>query len=68
MGAGKIKVVVHDGEEDGLWAEVPTISGCAIEGYTINELLHNLHEAIEGGLLVDVAEPKPGGTDALFFD
>jgi hypothetical protein len=28
----------------------------------MNELPYNLHEAIEGCLLVDVTEPKPGGT------
>jgi len=27
----------------------------------MEKLLHNLHDAIEGCLSVDVAEPKPGG-------
>jgi predicted RNase H-like HicB family nuclease len=57
----KIKVVVHDAEEEGFWAEVPAIPGCATQGETMEELLANLHEAIEGCLSVDVAEPKPGG-------
>ena len=57
--AMKIKVVVHEAEEGGYWAEVPAIPGCATQGETIDELLHNLHEAIEGCLSVDVAEPKP---------
>jgi len=57
--AMKIKVVVHEAEEGGYWAEVPTIPGCATQGETMDELLHNLHEAIEGCLSVDVAEPKP---------
>jgi predicted RNase H-like HicB family nuclease len=35
----KIKVVVHEAEEGGFWAEVPTIPGCATEGETMNELL-----------------------------
>jgi predicted RNase H-like HicB family nuclease len=55
----KIKVVVHEAEEGGYWAEVPAIPGCATQGETMDELLHNLHEAIEGCLSVDVAEPKP---------
>ena len=54
----KIKVVVHDAEEGGFWAEVPAIPGCATEGETMEELIANLHEAIEGCLSVDVAEPK----------
>jgi predicted RNase H-like HicB family nuclease len=57
----KIKVVVHEAEEGGFWAEVPAIPGCATEGETMDELLRNLHEAIEGCLSVDVAEPKRGG-------
>jgi predicted RNase H-like HicB family nuclease len=44
----KIKVVVHEAEEGGFWAEVPAIPGCATQGETMDELLSNLHEAIEG--------------------
>ena len=59
----KIKVVAHEAEEGGFWAEVPAIPGCATEGGTMDELMANLREAIEGCLSVDVAPPKPGGTD-----
>jgi hypothetical protein len=48
--AMKIKVVVHEAEEGGYWAEVPAIPGCATEGETFEELLQNLYEAIEGCL------------------
>jgi len=54
----KIKVVVHEAEEGGYWAEVPAIPGCATQGDTMEELLLNLRETIEGCLSVDVAEPK----------
>lgn len=54
----KIKVVVHDAEEGGYWAEVPAIPGCATQGETMEELLRNLHEAIEGCLGVDVEPPE----------
>jgi len=53
----KIKVIVHDAEEGGYWAEVPAIPGCATEGETFEELLKNLYEAVEGCLSVDVKEP-----------
>ena len=46
----KIKVVVHEAEEGGYWAEVPAIPGCATEGDTTEELMANLLEAIEGCL------------------
>jgi predicted RNase H-like HicB family nuclease len=54
----KIKVVVHEAEEGGFWGEAPAIPGCASQGETIEELLDNLQEAIEGCLSVDVATPK----------
>jgi len=57
----KIKVVVHEAEEGGFWAEVPAIPGCASQGETMDEPLANIQEAIEGCLSVDVAEPKDGG-------
>jgi predicted RNase H-like HicB family nuclease len=61
----KIKVVVHEAEEGGYWAEVPAIPGCATQGETFEELLKNLYEAVEGCLSVDVAEPKPGNGDRV---
>jgi predicted RNase H-like HicB family nuclease len=61
----KIKVIVHEAEEGGFWAEVPAIPGCATEGDTMDELLANIHEAIEGCLSVDVVEPKKGSGDRV---
>ncbi|MFQ5716818.1 MAG: type II toxin-antitoxin system HicB family antitoxin [Nitrospinales bacterium] len=51
----KVKVVIHEAEEGGFWAEVPAIPGCATQGETYDELLKNLHEAVEGCLSVDAA-------------
>jgi predicted RNase H-like HicB family nuclease len=48
----KIKVVVHEAEEGGYWAEVPAIPGCASQGETMDELLRNVQKAIEGCLSV----------------
>ncbi len=56
----KIKVVVHEAEEGGFWAEVPAIPGCATQGDTFEDLLTNLYEAIEGCLSVDVASIRSG--------
>ena len=49
----KLRVVVHEAEEGGCWAEVPAIPGCATQGDTFEELLSNLYEAVEGCLSVD---------------
>ena len=61
----QVKIVVHEAEEGGFWAEVPAIPGCASQGDSMDELLRNIQEAIEGCLAVDVAEPKPGGKDRI---
>ena len=52
----KIKVVVHEAEEGGFWAEVPAIPGCATQGESFEELLKNLYEAIEACLSVDMKD------------
>lgn len=54
----KIKVVVHEAEEGGFWAEVPAIPGCATQGDTFEELLANLYEAVEACLSVDLKKLK----------
>ncbi len=50
----KFKVIVHEAEEGGFWAEVPAIPGCVTQADTHEELLNNLHDAIEGCLSVDL--------------
>jgi len=62
----KIKVVIHEAEEGGFWAEVPAIPGCATQGDTFEELLQNLYEAIEGCLSVDVESVEMGDRDRIF--
>jgi predicted RNase H-like HicB family nuclease len=52
----KLKVIIHSAEEGGFWAEVPAIHGCATQGETIEELLTNLYEAVEGCLAVDLEQ------------
>jgi hypothetical protein len=34
----KLKVIVHEAEEGGYWAEVPGIPGCATQGDNFEEL------------------------------
>ena len=50
--AMKFKVLAHRAEEGGYWAEVPAIKGCFSQGETIDELLENIREAIQGCLIV----------------
>ena len=57
----KLKVVIHEAEEGGFWAEVPAIPGCATQGDSFEELLTNLYDAIEGCLSVDLATLETSG-------
>ena len=61
----KLKVIIHDAEEGGYWAEVPAIEGCATQGDTFEELLENIYEAIEGCLSVDVDAIEVTGKDRV---
>ena len=46
----KVKVMIHEAEEGGFWAEVPAIPGCATQGETFQELHTNMDEAVIGCL------------------
>lgn len=40
------RAVVHEEETGGYWAEVPDVPGCFTQGKTLDEIYHNLIEAI----------------------
>ena len=61
----KLKIVVHEAEEGGYWAEVPSIPGCATQGETFEELLANIYEAVEGCLSVDVQDVSVSEKDKV---
>jgi predicted RNase H-like HicB family nuclease len=50
----KLKVIIHEAEEGGFWAEVPAIPGCMTQGETIKDLIENLYDAVEGCLSIDM--------------
>ncbi|MDI6743651.1 MAG: type II toxin-antitoxin system HicB family antitoxin [Smithella sp.] len=61
----KLKVVIHQAEEGGYWAEVPAIPGCMTQGETMQELLLNLYDAVEGCLGVDMKTLTIGARDTV---
>jgi predicted RNase H-like HicB family nuclease len=61
----KLKVIVHEAEEGGYWAEVPAIPGCATQGETFEELLQNIYDAVEGCLAVDVSASQVSESDRI---
>lgn len=50
------KVIVHEAQEVGYWAEVPSIAGYATQGETLEELMANIQDAAEGCLAVDLTD------------
>lgn len=47
MGQQRVfKAVLHTEEQGGYWAEVPDLPGCLTQGDTLDEVYHNLIEAI----------------------
>ncbi len=61
----KLKVIIHEAEEGGYWAEVPAILGCATQGDTFEELISNLYEAVEACLSIDLEEVEISGKDKV---
>ena len=58
-------VIVHEAEEGGFWAEAPALPGCASQGETMDEVLANMREAIEGWLAIDLPVPPERSTDRI---
>lgn len=61
----KLKVIIHEAEEGGYWAEVPSIPGCVTQGDSFDELLSNIYEAVEGCLSVDTQDIAISGKDRI---
>ena len=61
----KFKVIVHEAEEGGYWAEVPSVPGCVTQADSYDELLRNVQEAIEGCLSVDISNFEMSEKDKL---
>ena len=45
-------VVIHEDPDGGFWGEVPALPGCYSQGETVDDLKHNIREAIAGVLEV----------------
>jgi predicted RNase H-like HicB family nuclease len=46
----RLKVLVHEADEGGYWAEVPALPGCVSEADTLDDLMRNIRAAAEGWL------------------
>ncbi|MEG4818092.1 type II toxin-antitoxin system HicB family antitoxin [Microcoleus sp. K5-D4] len=61
----KIRAIIHPAEEGGYWAEVPALPGCITEGDTMEEVMANLKDAIEGWLNVANSREAIASTDKI---
>lgn len=61
----KLKVIIHKAEEGGFWAEIPVLPGCVSQGETIEELIPNIYEAVEGCLSIEIEPGLIGDDDKL---
>ena len=61
----KIRAIIHPAEEGGYWAEVPAFPGCITEGDTMEEVMANLKDAIEGWLDVANSREAIASTDKI---
>jgi len=64
----RVKVLLHEAEEGGYWAQVPALPGCVTEGQTMEELRANLRDAIQAILLSTSGafQPTAGGHEEEF--
>lgn len=49
----RLKIIVHETDTTGLWAEVPSLPGCVSRGKNYQELIGNLYSTLEKTLSVD---------------
>ncbi|MBI3501387.1 MAG: type II toxin-antitoxin system HicB family antitoxin [Bacteroidetes bacterium] len=61
----KLKVIIHEdlpagkaGKKNGYWAEVPSLPGCYTQANSMEELISNIYEAVEGYLKVREEEAE----------
>jgi len=51
-----LKAYIHEAQEGGYWAEVPALPGCLTQGETLDEVVENINDAIQGWLSVQTRE------------
>ncbi len=52
----RLKVIVHETNTSGLWAEIPSLPGCISRGNNYQELINNLYSTVERKLAIDKSD------------
>ena len=61
----KLRAIIHEAEEGGFWAEIPSLPGCMTQGDTREQLAANLREAVEVWLAAGEAGITTGNQEVL---
>ena len=61
----KLRILVHEADEGGYWAEAPSIPGCATQGDSLEGLLESMREIVVGCLPVNVRDVPISGADQI---
>ena len=61
-------IVIHEDPDGGFWGEVPALPGCYSQGETVDELKHNIREAIGGVLEVLKQEGREPDSNVQILD
>ena len=61
-------IVIHEDPDGGFWGEVPALPGCYSQGETVDELMHNIREAIGGVLEVLKQEGREPDSNVQILD
>ena len=61
-------VIIHEDPEGGFWGEVPALPGCYSQGETVDQLKHNIGEAIAGVLEVLREEGREPDSNIQILD
>ena len=62
------RVVIEKGEDFGYVAHCPAIPGCHSQGYTIEEAIENIKDAIKGCIEALDSELLPKSKDLVYFE
>ena len=61
-------IVIHEDPDGGFWGEVPALPGCYSQGETVDELMHNIREAIGDVLEVLKQEGREPDSNVQILD
>ncbi len=64
----KFTVLIHREPSGGFWGEVPALPGCYSQGETVEELMCNLREAVQGVLEVMREQGSSPETDVQIME